>query len=471
MGFWDIDGEQAYGSLAWDQDRPVLQITFTTELDDPPETEHVLLQLTKPPLQPKTVGKGSEFGCITLQNCCRFKLLTRRDYASGRTTHDLFMMPTKIWFGSNEANAAGIRYITAQDTRLCGFFGSPGMLEHRNYSDKNRAIFNALGNPHSILSLHPTEFPTIKVASVGIEFQISTSVLASFSATEGSTLQSALQIAFTPTVPTSMEDALSLVSKFEQILTVFSLEHFRFQAISLHTSNAFNPITLAWQLGDMPPPFEPPMRHQVLVDLSDAKTLQKICDDWFDSSPIAELSRWLFCRALEESDDGIARFVGVAQALEVMGRELSPQPTMSRNDMARVEKIIRATLQNEFENEFIERIVGLIRSSNSKSFRSILQQLLSRVEESKRVDLKIDVAAVSKEISDVRNAIVHMTTSKKGALDQAFRRVNKLSLLTCFWYALIQAVSIDVDIPDIMSFLFNNRNARHGLPNEILEKH
>jgi fucose permease len=75
----------------------------------------------------------------------------------------------------------------------------------------------------------------------------------------------------------------------------------------------------------------------------------------------------------------------------------------------------------------------------------------------------------SKMVSETRNAVVHMSDNDKGQLNEAFARVNKLSLKLCFWYAVCQAYYAGVKIPNIAEFLFNNRSARHGLPNEVLE--
>jgi fucose permease len=80
-----------------------------------------------------------------------------------------------------------------------------------------------------------------------------------------------------------------------------------------------------------------------------------------------------------------------------------------------------------------------------------------------------NLSEFSKMVSETRNAVVHMSDNDKGQLNEAFARVNKLSLKLCFWYAVCQAYYAGVKIPNIAEFLFNNRNARHGLPNEVLE--
>ena len=472
-GLWGIDDTQAYGCLAWEDDAPVLQITFEVKMNetgDGRDPDHPLLRFTKPPLQPSIEGQTSEFGHVTLENCFRHNVKSRDNYAAQATTYDLFLTPTRIWIGARKADVSDcIEFVSAQDTRLFGFFRTPGLVEHRRHSEENKTAFAVLGNPHSIWSLHPVAFPAIKLGSTGFELRVGSSVSESYSATEGSTIQSVLCIEFTPSKPTPLEECSSAVRKFEQIVTVFSLEYFRFQAISFHAPSGPGTLTLAWQIGEDRDLFKPPMRHQILVDLSDQSTLTKVCEGWFNTSHIVELSRWLFCRSLEETDDGLARFVGVSQALEVLGRELGPRQKMSKKDIEQAEHAIRAAFGSEFETEFIERTIGLMRSSNRASFRDVLRHMIEQVQASGKITFNIDAVAFSKKVSDIRNAVIHMTTINKGALDDAFGRVNKLSLLLCFWYVMIQAVLIDVEVADAVRFLLSNRNARHGLPNEVLE--
>lgn len=63
-----------------------------------------------------------------------------------------------------------------------------------------------------------------------------------------------------------------------------------------------------------------------------------------------------------------------------------------------------------------------------------------------------------------------MNDSDNKKLNDAFARVNKLSLQLCFWYAMLQANILGIETLNAREFLFNNRNVRHGLPNDVLEK-
>jgi fucose permease len=121
-------------------------------------------------------------------------------------------------------------------------------------------------------------------------------------------------------------------------------------------------------------------------------------------------------------------------------------------------------------NDFIERTVKLIQSSNKSSFRDALCHMLTQTVEGLKLGEVGNLSEFSKLVSETRNAVVHMSDNDKGQLNEAFARVNKLSLKLCFWYSVCQAHYTGVNIPNVGEFLFNNRNTRHGLPNEILER-
>jgi ApeA N-terminal domain 1 len=295
-----------------------------------------------------------------------------------------------------------------------------------------------------------------------------TEALESTSSTEGHTLQSTITLAIHSPGPTSIEAAASELARLEEIISVFSIEAFTFQ-IEEYQSEDFESVTVIWRLGEDCNLFEPPMRHQILVDLTDANTLEAVCREWFGATEMVKLSRWLFAHALKETDDGLARFIAVAQAFEVLGRELGPHQPMPRTRLNEAVESVRKAL-SDFEESFIERSVKLIQSSNKSSFRDALNHMLTRTVEGLKLGDVGDLSAFCKLVSETRNAVIHMSDDDKGKLNEAFSRVNKLSFQLCFWYSVCQAHYLGLTIPNISEFLLNNRNARHGLPNEILER-
>lgn len=326
-----------------------------------------------------------------------------------------------------------------------------------------------MNQPERIWAVHGPREHQVQLGETGWNLGVYTEAMESTSATEGHTLRSTISLAIQSTGPTTIQAAESVLARLEEIISVFAIESFTFQTKE-YKADDFASIILIWRLGEDHNLFKPPMRHQILVDLTDANTLKTVCRQWFGAPETVSLSRWLFARALRETEDGLARFVAVAQAFEVLGRELGPHESVPKCRLKEAVALVRGALSGNFKNDFIERIAGLIQSSNQSSFRDVLHHMLTQAVAGLKLADVGDLATFSKLVSDTRNAVVHMTDDDEGKLTEAFARVNKLSLQLSFWYSVCQAHYVGLSIPNIKEFLLNNRNARHGLPNEVLER-
>lgn len=472
MALWSVDDAQAYGSLLWSDGKPIL--TLFIEADEEigrhfDKAKIGVLEATKPPIQATIFGTAPKFGTITLERCARYNVRVNRNMRTGRAIYELDFLPSAIWMGAPKDAVEGrVVSVVAVDTRLVGFFGSPGLETHHSYDPKAKAAFQALDNPECVWALHGPRQHQVELGETGWLLSLYTNSLETTSSTEGHILRSTTNIALHAPKPTSISEASHHLARIEEILSTFSIEAFSFQ-FERYDTDGLESIALIWRLGENRSLFRSPMRHQILVDLSDQETLTAVCKQWFLATSTISLSRWLFVRALRETDDGLSRFVAVAQAFEVLGREVGPHDAMPKNRLRQAVELIRETFSGKFDEGFIERVGGLIQSSNKSSYRDVLYHILSGVAQRLQLGAGEDAKLFSKIVSDTRNAVIHMTDNDRGKLNEAFSRVNKLSLQLCFWFAVCQADHMHLNIPDIGSFLFNNRNARHGLPNEVLE--
>ena len=379
-------------------------------------------------------------------------------------------MPTTVWMGSPKNVAEkSVVSVTASDTRLAGFFGLPSLKHYGPFDLDAKPIFNALDQPEHVWALYKPYLDNVELGDTGWHLSVYSSPLESMSATEGHSVQTTVNIALRAPQPTSISEAIQYLARIEEIFSTFSIEAFTFQ-FEQYRTREHETVTLIWRLGENRSLFVAPMRHQILINLQDEQTLRAVCKKWFLASLTVGLSRWLFVRALRETDDGLARFVSVAQAFEVLGRELGPHSSMPKSEMKRAVQLIKDVLSGNFDNGFISRILQLIQSSNKSSYRDVLHHMIGEAATKYPNYNDGDIREFCKAVSDTRNAVVHMTDDDKGKLTDAFRKVGKLSLQLCFWYAVCQANQMQVNIPEINLFLANNRNARHGLPNEVLER-
>jgi len=473
VSLWSIGDLQAYGSLIWLDGKPVLTLMIEVDKEIDPDfdkTKIPILKATKPPIQATIYGIVSKFGTITLECCARYNVHISQNIRTNRTIYKLDFLPSAVWIGApKNAIEEQIVNVVATDTRLVGFFGSPGLKIHRDNDPKAKKVFETLGNPESIWALHAPLQHKIQLGETGWLLSLYTDLVETTSGTEGHILRSAVNIRLHAPKPTNISEASHHLARIEEILSIFSIEAFTFQLES-YSTDEFETITLIWRLGENHSLFQPPMKHQILVNLSDPATLKAVCKQWFSATPTVSLSRWLFVHALKEMDDGFARFVAVAQAFEVLGKELRPHGGMPRKQLQKAVKLIQeALISGNFEEDFIVRVVQLVRSSNKSSYRDVLYHMLNKAAQRLQFCTNENIENFCKIVSNTRNDIIHMNDNDNGKLNEAFSRINKLSLKLCFWYAVCQADQMQLNMPSIGSFLFNNRNARHGLQNELLE--
>ncbi len=471
---WHIGaGLSAIGTLIWVDGQPQLELFIDVQVDVAKpfsELSHPILDATRPPLQADISGHAGEFGPITLDRCFRKNVRDHTQPGSGRAVCCATFQPTRIWFGNKIEDA--IVTMELSDTRLGGYFRTPGLQVSRRFSQEYPSVFELLGNPAEVWSVHCANGKPIALGSTPFSLRLSSNVSTSTSHVSGQSISSVTVVQISSSEPAHLSAYENIKTQLEQLLSIFGLEDFRFERCSYH-SKSLDSNALAWSLGDRGFSFEPPMQHQILVDFSDQAILRSACQAWFDASEVVQLSRWLFCRALSENDVGLGRFIGAAQAMEVLGRELTSQakivmPAVRKKTV----KVIGDALRKEQTDEkFVARIEALVNNSNVASFPDFLRDMIQPLVE-RLFPMEADrVRAFCKLIADTRNDIVHMTDNRE-QLEAAFARVPKLSLKMCWWYALIQAnlLGLPLDAERAMSFHVNNRNARHGLPNEVLQR-
>ena len=407
---------------------------------------------------------------MTLEKCAQTDHVVNTNYAKAEKLHTLILRPCAIWIGSCKMSQdERVLAAYAYDSRLTGFFGQRQIVRHRSFAPELAEVFAKTGNPRELWAVHA---PTgAAQALCGTDFTVAIDVegTSSFSATEGSSFHSLTRLRFAAEKPKFLQDFSDTIWRFGQILSIFSLECLRFQAVIYHLGSG-EKIGLCWQLGEKRNAFNPPMQHQVLLDFSDPSVLKIVCEKWFQADKDEHLSRWLFCRALAETDDrGLARFVAVAQSLETLGRKFQPTPKKTRNEMNRIADLIQDALSATVDQQFVARIVGLVKSSNHSSFRDVIAFMIEKSWPHSFPVEPESIKKLAKEIAEVRNAVAHMGDGNSLSLETAFSRINKLSLKMAFWYAMIQAHMLGVQPQDPGGFHLNNRNARHGLPNDLLE--
>jgi ApeA N-terminal domain 1 len=478
---WHLDNLTAVGVLSLRDRKPELKLIV--ELDQvkllqTKQLKHPWLDATKPPAMPRILAPISNFGVLTLDNCVQVNVRTSNNYGS-RTSHcEIYLQPNRIWLGDpGPPETKPIQNISLLDFRLGGFFRFPGFDSYMVSAENHVELFKELGQPEEVWAFKPHRGEPITFGKTGFKFRQAVRCAHGMSHTKGYNYNTVSLLTLEPPPNTDRQTCEDIVHQFRDLLTVLSFEDFEFEA-ETYASEAHGNSTLLWAIGDRGKAFDPPMGHQILADLHEPQILQLACDRWFEASEVVRLSRWLFCKAVRETDDGLARFISIAQALEVLGRELAPSSKIVNRAM-RLKAIaaIKSALEGaEIPSGYATRLVENAQNSNSTKYADALLEMMQPVEPVIVPVAKLSypdevtcLADFAKLVSSTRNALVHMTSDKRQDLEVAFVRVPKLSLLIGFCYAIIQANMLGLPLSKAHEFLLNNRHLRHGLPNDFLE--
>jgi hypothetical protein len=478
---WHLDKLTSAGVLSWKDGKPELKLIV--ELDyaallQTKQLNHPWIDATQPPARPRILAQNSNFGELILDDCMQVNVRSNNNHASKTSHCEIHLKPTRIWFGDpGQPETKSIQGISLLDSRLGGFFRFPGFDSYMVSATHHAELFESLGQPEEVWAFKPHRGEPITFGKTGFKLRQVVRCVHSMSHTDGHNYKTITSLTLEPPPETSRQTCEDVVSQLGNLLAVLSFEDFSFEAESYIYNKGSS--TLAWALGGRGAAFDPPMSHQILANLHDPQILQSACDRWFDASEVVRLSRWLFCKAVRETDDGLARFIAIAQALEVLARELAPSSKLADKGTRRkaIAAVKSALTDAQIGNGYATRLVRMVENTNSTSYGDALLEMMLPVENVILPVAKLSypqevacLADFAKLISGTRNSVVHMTSDKRHDLEDAFRRVPKLSLLIGFCYAVIQANILGLPLMKAHEFLLNNRHLRHGLPNDFLEK-
>jgi hypothetical protein len=131
-------------------------------------------------------GHTAEFGFITLDQCCRTTVKVHEPVGSDRAICRGTFQPTRVWLGDRFERS--IVAMNLSDTRLGGYFRTPGLEVVRRYSPDHETLFEALGNPAEIWSVHPHRGDHIPLGSTPFSLRLSSALTSATSHVSGHTV-------------------------------------------------------------------------------------------------------------------------------------------------------------------------------------------------------------------------------------------------------------------------------------------
>ena len=338
------------------------------------------------------------------------------------------------------------------DDRRYGVFRDGSIQQIEADYDQFKAAQNALDDSEIIWAGYAPSGEKIALGQTGLELTTSSSLSRSYSAAEGKSARLISTLNLTEIEHAqglTINDHMSAVRKLEVLISVVPLSRFefRFKEFMLDDESVAAQI---WVLGGQPKKFDAPMRHEVLTNFTDDQTLRTTIESWFVQDKVFGLAMWVFHKAISETESGVARFLFVCQAYEILGKTTNLRDKkLSRHQLNDAVERIGNALRDAFPKKQIERWQNLVASSNRASFSDILEKLFP----TQLMEMAADFGsegpqAYARSISDLRNTLIHMSGKKTDDLSAAYKNVNKASYQMTLLFLLTIVERMELPTPD-----------------------
>jgi hypothetical protein len=107
---------------------------------------------------------------------------TTQNTRTGRSIYELDFLPTVVRLGAPKDAVDGkVISAVARDTRLAGFFGSPGLQIYQRFDPEATALFEAMNQPESIWAVHGPREHQIQLGETGWQLSVNTEAMESTS--------------------------------------------------------------------------------------------------------------------------------------------------------------------------------------------------------------------------------------------------------------------------------------------------
>ena len=388
-----------------------------------------------------------------MDRCIALSLNTTNWFLGGSGYYQLKLRPHEIWFSPTALNGKmRCNKTCLSDDRLYGVFRDGSIQQIEADYDQFKAAQNALDDPEIIWAGYAPSGEKIALGQTGLELTTSSSLSRSYSAAEGKSARLISTLNLTEIEHAqglTINDHMSAVRKLEVLISVVPLSRFEFRCKEFMLDDE-SVAAQIWVLGGHPKKFDAPMRHQVLTDFTDDQTLRTAIESWFVQDKVFGLAMWVFHKAISETESGVARFLFVCQAYEILGRTTNLRDNkLSRHQLNDAVERIGNVLRDAFPKKQIERWQNLVASSNRASFSDILEKLFP----TQLMEMAADFGsegpqAYARSISDLRNTLIHMSGKKTDDLSAAYKNVNKASYQMTLLFLLTIVERMELPTPD-----------------------
>ena len=468
LGTWRIEdcADEHAGSLAVEGGQLQLKLFIDGAISRGQEWHHPTLEALEPGAQPLCIGQTRRAGTVTLLRCARSHLHVLHGRPDGRALLEVSLWVGEAWVGFDRVDPAG------GYTEL--FFAASGLhnilanarLKHEFLSETapddslGHQLREATQADEAYLVYH-SRSPKAEINYRGKQFEIlfSTSISESHSSHTGIDIRSQDTIHVRAS-SASTEELLAVKFEIEQFLSILCVGKFATQNVTARRSDFDLGAKLLWRLGqDEDVETVERMPHQVLATLGQRPELtEAVVKRWFAATEQRRLARWLVYDTFRERIFSNPKFLAIAQAWEIIGREISSHLSHDKSLFAKACDEAGQALERYLGQATAYRLKGMLKSNNRPSFRTLVEECL-KVAPPYAVSLLCgDAAKFSRIVAKTRNALTHLQADNDDNFD--LNRASRLSLYLTYkltvLFCILEAQWLKLPLDNLATMLANN---------------
>ena len=471
MGTWSVEGHphEFPGFLYLDGGN--LHLTLYLSIVERAPLENLQktdpkLKLFAPPSQPTLLGRTKAVGLVTLFNCAQVDYQAAHQQDPPLARIELTLRPTQAWIGT--------AFVDAKQQYSSLSFDAPGLhnvlstihVDHVHLggetSEGQARELKMLTDAHQVYFVHRGVEPSADITKDGKSYKVRlfSTFSESHSSTAGITVQTIDRIVI-DTEGATLTELMNVSFELEQFVALLCIGPFRRDRVTVRLED-YRSAELLWRLGRPASAKEfAIMPHELLVALGSNPDLTKrAIERWFTGSEATRMARWLIFDALFHDVSSASKFLSVAQAWEVAGRERSKVAPFEKSSFKTMCREVEQIIHRCLGAEPTVRLMQLLRSSNRESFGALVENSLSSMPPLALDKICGDVPAFVSNVVRARNTLTHLQGSKKLSIESASYLSLYLTYKLIVLFCIDTCMSVGLPLDNLDAMLANNEMAR-----------
>jgi hypothetical protein len=312
--------------------------------------------------------------------------------------------------------------------------------------------------------VHHREQPKAQIARAGksFEIQFASSISQSSSSVDGVSITTSDSV-YVLSEGATLSELLNVASEIDQFLALLCIGAFRGEKVTLNL-NMVQTAELIWKMGKQHPTERfSLMPHQILVPLGRHPGLaRQALEKWFAASEATRLARWLIFDAILAEESSTSKFLSVAQAWEVAGREESKAAPYNKRKFKEACREVEEIFNNQLGEDAGKRLLQLLRSSNRESFANFVQNIIKGIPQLALDPICKDQSDFISAVVKTRNVLTHMQGVKNLPIEVASYMSLFLTYKLIVLYCIHACITMGLPLDNLDGMLGNNAMARRA---------